>query len=81
MIGQYVKYDGKYYVVVMAGSDCYGVVTLRSRACSEAVVIVLEQGCVSIVSSRERDFLITVHGEPEDIVEYEIGNILIRKPK
>lgn len=76
MVGEYVKKDGKYYVIVMTGSKYYGVVTLRSRACSEATVIVLEQGCVSIVTGRERQFLILVYGHPNDIVEYRIGNIL-----
>jgi hypothetical protein len=76
MVGEYVKYDGEYYVIVMTGSKCYGVVTLRSRACSQAVVIVLEQECASIVTGRERQFLIALHGDPTDIVEYLIGNIL-----
>lgn len=76
MIGEYVKYDGEYYVIVMTGSKYYGVVTLRSRACSKAVVIMLEQGCFSIVTGRERQFLIALHGDPIDIVEYLIGNII-----
>ena len=60
----------------MTGEKCYGVVTLQSRACSRAIVIIFEQECVSIVTQDERDFLIALHGDPTDIVESIIGNIL-----
>jgi len=76
MIGEYVELFGTIYVIVMVGDTYYGVVTLRSRACSDAIVVVVEQGCVSIVSQNKRTYLIALHGDPSNIDEFLIGNIL-----
>ena len=76
MIGEYVEYKGEIYVVVMIGVSYYGVVTLRSRACSQNIVAVVEQECVSIVKGSKRTLLIAIYGEPSSIVEYLVGNIL-----
>lgn len=76
MIGEYVELFGTICVIVMVGDNYYGVVTLRSRACSNAMVIVVEQGCVSIVNQIKRAYLITLYGNPLDISEFLIGNIL-----
>ena len=76
MLGEYVELFGTIYVIVMVGKSTYGVVTLRSRACSKALVIVVEQECVSIVSPNKRAYLITLYGHPADIDEFLIGNTL-----
>jgi len=79
VIGEFVEYRGDYYILVMSGNRYYGVVTLRSSPCSPKVVLVIEQACASIVIGKKRTMLLTLYGDPSDVFEYFIGNILDRE--
>ena len=79
MLGSYVEYEGDFYEVFMFGKGMLGLVTLRSRSCSQSIVVVVEQECVSFVTGPGREWLTLLYGDDDTVHEYIIGNIL--KPR